>query len=731
MNENVVTNDIATGLKDFTSDLNNLLDSLLKNQLEDININFKLIEDFKTKYSLEIDSKLIKEVEGFEKDLIKTLIAHNDKWNNKEAFFTAMLDLIDLLMKFYIKEEFFYNTKLSEFYATDSQDMNGLQLLYLNIGKKAVKRELDLTISESLATKPLNEFLDILLLNLFKYVDIKIIFITTNILPNIYRNKNAFLAFKLITFNLLIFHKITSKHKFFNTVLTNIIKLLQPEGNAYCKRMNDELYNNAFADFDYNVESSVRKLNNEEFNFLINIFFLGIINIVQVLTVDISSCDLTDIESRKILFETIDDSIEEKKGVVSEDNGDVYRGYLMLCFLSDIFEFIFSNLHYLDASFNEKEDIEMNENPFLVYNEKMIPRCYDDFLKISEDVILRICPDVHMAVKIFLTVNEVKSKHNEKIQNIESQNDYLYYIFEPFNNIGFSIICWLQWKRGKSIFPYSNLYIFDSMLPIIAALIKRGQNFKYIGFEMLLDLVDKIGHETITNLRLLKNYSFVDLLKDILEFVGGPDHQIKRAYMNKQFMKLLRILSPAAIKETYQLLFKDLLLEGSIVNDGLAAYAIHTLKALLNDYIGRACLNPVLFDSKFIKDILNTTLTDKFFVIDVLETINYGINLLHYLMVKDKLVFKGSLGLYNKDYMHEISKKIKRLAGHIEKWVISPDEDKRQFVNLETMPEAVSNLTRKREEFDANLQARKVQAELTLSMVNNIESLIDNYLKLI
>jgi hypothetical protein len=722
-------------LADFITDLNNLFNFLYKNLLEEVTMNIKTIEEFKQKYSQEFDTKKIKEkIENFEKNLIRTIIEKYILFgNNKEAFFTNILDILDLLVKFYIKDEFYYNTKLNEFYLGEN-NKNKLELIFLNIGKKAVKRELDITISEDLQNKPLNEFLDILILNIFEYVDIKIIFLTNNILT-FYRNKNAFLSFKLITLNLIIINRLKNPHKFFNTILSNIIKILQPEGQSYSKRMNDELYNNAFSDFEYNVESPVRKLNNEEFNFLINMFFLGIITVIETLCInklDLTKVNLTEMVNRKLLFEMIDDAIEDKKGYLDDHNSDIFCTYLIICFISDVFEFIFSNLHYLDSSFNETELIEMNVNPFLVYNEKMVPKYYEDFLKTVEVILKRAIPDMCLGIKLFLSINEIKSKNSEKIAKIENMNDYLYYIFEPFNNIGFSLITWVQWKVNKIYFypcVYSDLALLDTMIPIIAALIKRGQNFKYMGIEMFLDIINQVNKGVVSNLRQLKSYNYVELLKDIFEFVGGPDHKIKRQYVNKQIVSFIKVLTPSAIKETFRILIDDQLKESQAINDGQVAYTIHCLKTVLNDYINANNLNKELFESNYLKEVIEKTLTDKYFVIDILETINYSLNLLHYLLVKDKSVFKGSLGFYNKDYLHAVSKNIIKLAGLVEKWIISPDEDKKQFVNLETMPEAASNFTAKRQEFESNLQARKVQAELTLGMINNVEKLVDSYVK--
>jgi hypothetical protein len=265
-------------------------------------------------------------------------------------------------------------------------------------------------------------------------------------------------------------------------------------------------------------------------------------------------------------------------------------------------------------------------------------------------------------------------------------------------------------------------------------LLKRGQNYRLIGIELLDELVENVEVNSIERITCFKYYSYDDVIIDLLEFIGGPDLEIKRNYVSKNFLKFIKILSHEAKKDLFTLLLNDILkLNTKNINDAKSAFIIFSLKCLLTEYIKKSEIeNNSMFQFKFLNDIINLSVNHDLFVIDILESISQGINFLHFILIQDKIIFNGNLGFYNKTYLYEQDKKLGMVGKLIEKWVNSTDEEKMKHVNIDTSEFGfVNNFAEKREELKQSFNLRKNQALMCLSMINNAEKLIMNYLNII
>jgi hypothetical protein len=391
-------------------------------------------------------------------------------------------------------------------------------------------------------------------------------------------------------------------------------------------------------------------------------------------------------------------------------------------------------------------------NPFLIFKENIRPKNYFDFINLVESIIQQITPNFMNLIEIFLKVTDIKNYNEEKIKEIEKESeDSNYFIFESFNPVGFSVLTWIMWKEQKinfdlnrkNYFPilYSNKFLLDICLPIIAALIKRAQNFKFIGMELLYDILNILNEKVIEDMRLLKHYSFEDVFRDLLQFIGGPDPEPKRIFVTKNILKYVKVLTDEAKKEFFLFLLKDNLKENSAgnINDAEVSFIIYTLKNYISEELRKkdfskenemVSLSLSIFDEKFLKEIIETTLNEQLFVIDIFETLSQGMNFAHFIIIQDKINFKGKLNIYNKNYLYHLQKKIDVISNLIEKWVRSTDQEKMKHVRIDTSElSMMTSMSEKREELQKSFELRKNQAMLCLNMVSNLDRLISDKLK--
>ena len=163
-------------------------------------------------------------------------------------------------------------------------------------------------------------------------------------------------------------------------------------------------------------------------------------------------------------------------------------------------------------------------------------------------------------------------------------------------------------------------------------------------------------------------------------------------------------------------LFTSLLKEGlsieNKINDNEISYIIFHLKNSINTNLKE-------FDKEFFHEIIDITLTDKFFVIDILDTLSQSLNFIHFLILKDKKTYNSHLGIFNQVHMYKILDKIKLIKNLINKWITCPDKDKEQFTNN----------TYNNQDITYSLNLLKNKAIITIDLMENVEKLINSYLK--
>jgi hypothetical protein len=751
---------------DFVYELQEILDKEIFPFLINDNTNkmefYKAIEKFKIKYDNLNFTNLNKDRRReFAKNVIILFANAYEKFksnNSLNSFYDFILDFIDFLPKLYNLEEFGFDNCCPDLIDKTINSSNSrnkifnLSTLFLKIGNKNTSSfstlsnyGSNITLEEFFNKAKLafniegecivNKFVDLLFVSLINESDPKIVFISNNLLTK-FKNFSSFLSFKLLVLNLIILLRIKNKHKFFSTALSNIANFLLPESILFGRKLNIVLFDNKFNDFEFDPKGESRKLNNAEFEFLrYNLFpFLNLI-VDHLQMQDTLNGDLTSRENKLSLIKLIENSIEAGKTKIDDYDSRqifIYQNYLIMCFITDCFEFIFSNLHYLDSKFSTEDGLNINTDPFELFQEKIRPIKYQNFI---ENIFLfiqnKLCSNIVTLIETYLKSCEIKNLKLESINEMEKYEDGTYFIYEPFNSVGFPLMCWLIWKENKFNFlptVYSSVYILDLFLPISSALIKRGQNFRMMGIDLLFDILSIISENTVVSLSSFNFYSYEDVFKDLLEFIGGVDIEIKRIHVTKNLSKVIKILSHEAKKDLFLFVLKDILKEDTKnINDARASFVIYTLKNLLSEYLK---VNPLdthisMFDSKFLKEIIKLSLNKNLFVIDILETISQGLNFLHFTLIQDQTVFKGRLNIYDRDYLHEIEKDIDIVAKFIQKWVNSNDEEKMKNVHIDTSElNFITDFSEKKEELKRSFELRKNQAMITLNMIDNVDKLI-------
>lgn len=642
-----------------------------------------------------------------------------------------------------------------------------------------------------------NLILDLFLLDMLSYCDMKLLSIYIQNLSS-KGVSSSIVAFKIVLFNILIYSNMHHNIKVFNLILSNIMKVIMNEAESTSRKMNEMLYDEKFNDFDFNIDNPVRKINIEEHKFLLNNFFPLLIYLLKIMMMKNNSALKIKSERMKILYEAfskkdfINDNIKniyisnfDSPFVLKKiydflefklDQEDIYNAndneknfnleknkilddeinasYYILSFICDMIEFIYSRFHFLPESFSFSQEISININPFISYNLHNTPKFCEKFYHLILSYFQNSITNITNFIKFYITQQEIKTKFMEKINKLIEKSENIYNIYEPLNHLGVNIIIWICWKIQKNeeiyfedkkynnlfekkIFnlAYSKIKIFDTILPVCSYLIKRSQNYKYMGFEILFDTLQFLDENSISDLKMLKNYSYEDIYKDLLEFIGGPDPQQKRTKISKMFNKLLFILSDEMKKNLLLYILRENLRENVPINDQMNAFIIHCLRNLLNDFINEnlkksqvdKILKSGLFEEKFLKEIISLTITTKLFVIDTFEIIGQGINFIQFCLLKDKLIFEGKLKIYYNPYLVSVEKELEKILYFIQKWNSASDEDKMKQIKVDTsdfnnLPS--HRLSAKREELQNSFNQRKNQGLITQNLIHHINDFI-------
>ncbi len=219
-------------------------------------------------------------------------------------------------------------------------------------------------------------------------------------------------------------------------------------------------------------------------------------------------------------------------------------------------------------------------------------------------------------------------------------------------------------------------YILNIFLPIIAALLKREQNFKYMGMEMLFYIVKLVKENEITSIKNLTYYSYIDVLKDIISFIyNNHEPESKRKFVIQGYLELVKLFSDECKKSLY------LNLLSQSEQDHEIALIFDLIKQNINYEVKRGNFNSQIFETKFLKKVITSTLTDEIFPIDALETLGQACNFLINLILVDKQHFDCKLGICEKEFLEEVRvKTIQPLEKIIGKWERGSDDEKRKYI---------------------------------------------------
>jgi len=250
---------------------------------------------------------------------------------------------------------------------------------------------------------------------------------------------------------------------------------------------------------------------------------------------------------------------------------------------------------------------------------------------------------------------------------------------------------------------------------------------------MLFDFLSILDDGSIDNLKLLKNYSYEDVYKDILEYVGGIDPPNKRTEMSKRINNLISVLSDEMKKQLILYLLRENLKENIPINDQKNSFIIYNLRIFLNNFCDKCqkennkekILKSSLFEEAFLKEIISLTVTTRLFVIDIFEIICQGVNFIQFCIIKDKTIFSGNLNIYNKSYLDSLEKEIEKILFFIQKWNNSNDDEKMKQVKIDTTElHTVTDFAEKRKELQNNFDLRKNQGLIAQNLIMHLNNFI-------
>ena len=130
----------------------------------------------------------------------------------------------------------------------------------------------------------MNNLIDKIIMYIYNnYTDYKSLYIENNLLISM-PSRSVYVSFKIICLFLFLYKQLTlNKNININLYIesiSSVAKILLQEASYYNQKFNNEYFENAFADFDFNSDDKIkRKLSNNEFNFLTEYLFkfLGVI----------------------------------------------------------------------------------------------------------------------------------------------------------------------------------------------------------------------------------------------------------------------------------------------------------------------------------------------------------------------------------------------------------------------------------------------------------------------
>ena len=693
---------------------------------------FNLCDKLKNKYK----EKLIKDKIPPEKEQI--LIQNLDKIYNtysnneeyKKIFIEFLFNLYEFWPYFYHPDEFEQEIELEGF--DDPLHLDNYKSLTL------------LDIFSSIKPKEessMNNLIDKFIMYIYNnYTDYKSLYIENNLF-NMYQSRSVFISFKLICLFLFLYKQL-SLNKNININLyiesiSNVVKILFQEASYYNQKFNNEYFDNAFADFDFNSDDKIkRKLSNDEFKFLTQYLFQFLSVIILTYESHLEPFDYESDEMRELYWKIYDTelngfsyNLKEKKEI------NLYTYYIYLSFISDIIAFIFTNFFYIDKTNKEQNEFHFDTyDPFYSFEtikKNMNPKYHKEFFEyILNNVILKYHSNFIIFIEQFLSLVNLKDEYKEKYDahvqsNLHGGN---YFFIFPMNSIGVASLFFMLNKKfnfKKIYYLYSPLYILDIHLPLIAAMFKGGNTLKYLAIDTLINLVKLFRcNAVVPEMHSLKNYSFDDIFNDILAFIASQEPDGIRRFVNSQLSYFIGLLENKAKKEFFDYYvdraFKPI--EGEHIDDDKISYFIQIIKTCLDKEIKKGKIDEEFWNEKFIKNIFDKVIFsyEKIFIFEIIETISQGLNFVHYMILCDKRQFKGKLKIYNREYLYHIRKNLNEIISLVEKFVKSSDADKYRTLGLHTLTND--------EDTKSMFEAKNTQCQIMLDLTNVLDNLISKSL---
>ena len=696
---------------------------------------FNLCDKLKNKYK----EKLIKDRIPPEKEqiLIQNLsqIYNNYSSNeeHKNIFIEFLFNLYELWPYFYHPEEFELEIQLEGF--SDPLNANNYKSLTLLDLFTAIKPKKE---------SDMNNLIDKIIMYIYNnYTDYKSLYIENNLIISL-QSRSVYVSFKIICLFLFLYKQLTLNNNvninLYIESISSVAKILLQEASYYNQKFNNEYFENAFADFDFNSDDKVkRKLSNEEFKFLTKYLFQFLSVIILTYESHLEQFDYESDEMRELYWKIYDTelngysySLKEKKEI------NLYSYYIYLSFISDIIAFIYTNFFYIDKTNKEQNEFHFdNYDPFYSFytsKKDMNPKYHIEFFEyVINNILLKYHSNFIIFIEQFLSLVNLKDEYKDKYESHVQSNLHggNYFFIFPMNSIGVASFLFMLNKKlsyKKLYYLYTPLYILDIHLPLIAAMFKGGNTLKYLAIDTLINLV-KLFHcnAVVPEMNSLKNYSFDDIFNDILAFIASQEPDGIRRFVNSQLSYFIGLLENKAKKEFFdyyiERAFKPI--EGEHIDDDKISYFIQIIKNCLAKEIKAGKIDEEFWNEKFIKNIFEKMVFsyEKIFIFEIIETISQGLNFIDYIIICDKKYFKGKLKVYNREYLYHIRKNLNGIISLVEKFVKSSDAEKYRTLGLHTLTND--------EDTKSMFEAKNTQCQIMLDLTNVLDNLISKLLNVL
>ena len=693
---------------------------------------FNLCDKLKNKYK----EKLIKDSIPIEKEqiLINNLSqifnTYSTNEEYKKIFIEFLFNLYELWPYFYHPNEFEIDIQLNNF--KDPLNINNYNELTILDLFCAIKPKQE---------NAMNNLVDKFIMYIYNnYTDYKSLYIENNLLTS-YQSRSVFISFKLICLFLFLYKKLTLNNNIninlYIESISSVAKILLQEASYYNQKFNNEYFENAFADFDFNSEDKIkRKLSNEEFKFLTKYLFQFLSVIILTYETHLEKFDYESDEMRELYWKIFDTelngfsyNLKEKKEI------NLYTYYIYLSFVSDIISFIYTNFFYIDKTNQKQTEFHFDSyDPFYSFytsKKNMNPDYHIEFFEyIINNVLLKYHSNFVVFIEQFLSLVNLKDEYKDKYESHVQSNLHggNYFFIFPMNSIGVASFLFMlnkKFKYRKLYYLYTPLYILDIHLPLIAAMFKGGNTLKYLAIDTLIDLV-KLFHcnAVVPEMNSLKNYSFDDIFNDLLAFIASQEPDGIRRFVNSQLSYFIGLLENKAKKEFFdyyiERAFKPI--EGEHIDDDKISYFIQIIKTCLATEIKMGKIDEEFWNEKFIKNIFEKMVFsyEKMFIFEIIETISQGLNFIDYIIICDKKYFQGKLKVYNREYLYTVRKHLNEIISLVEKFIKSSEADKYRTLGLHTLTND--------EDTKSMFEAKNTQCQILLNLTNILDNLISKSL---